>query len=155
MLRPVRLWLAVSLPQSTGSADGAAAALLLVVPAPAPLASRLAERQGGVEAPYSLLGLQADVPLATVVLLVVIKPELSAVVAAADQVPHTARVTVVPAPVPGSVTVSLPLLTGLLRGAAPLTVVVTTSTPLAGRRLQEQGRVSNILFIYCYYWSGV
>ena len=137
MLRPVRLWLAVSLPQSTGSADGAAAALLLVVPAPAPLASRLAERQGGVEAPYSLLGLQADVPLATVVLLVVIKPELSAVVAAADQVPHTARVTVVPAPVPGSVTVSLPLLTGLLRGAAPFTVVVTTSTPLASRRLQE------------------
>ena len=155
MLRPVRLWLAVSLPQSTGSADGAAAALLLVVPAPAPLASRLAERQGGVEAPYSLLGLQADVPLATVVLLVVIKPELSAVVAAADQVPHTARVTVVPAPVPGSVTVSLPLLTGLLRGAAPLTVVVTTSTPLAGRRLQEQGGVSNVLFIYCYYWSRV
>ena len=145
MLRPVRLWLAVSLPQSTGSADSAAAALLLVVPAPAPLASRLAERQGGVEAPYSLLGLQADVPLAAVVLLVVIKPELSAVVAAADQVPHTARVTVVPAPVPGSVTVSLPLLTGLLRGAAPLTVVVTTSTPLAGRRLQEQGGVSNIL----------
>ena len=106
--------------------------------APAPLPGRLLQRQPRVVASHSLLALQAGVPLAAVVLRVVIKPELPAVVAAADEFPHTARVAVVPAAVPRSVTVSLPLLAGLFRGAASLTVVVTTTTPLAGRGLYGQ-----------------
>ena len=46
----VRLWLAVSLAQPTGVLDGAAAALLLVVTAPAPLVTGLGQGQAGVGA---------------------------------------------------------------------------------------------------------
>ena len=76
--------------------------------------------------------------LAAVVLLVVIQSELSAVVAATDQISQTALVAVVPAAVTRSVTVSLPLVTGLLGSATSLTVVVPATTPLARRRLQDQ-----------------
>ena len=48
VLPPLRLGLTVSLAQTTGSLHGAAAALLLVVSAPAPLACRLLQGQGGV-----------------------------------------------------------------------------------------------------------
>ena len=76
--------------------------------------------------------------LAAVVLLVVIQSELSAVVAATDQISQTALVAVVPAAVTRSVTVSLPLVTGLLGSTTSLTVVVPATTPLARRRLQDQ-----------------
>ena len=79
--------------------------------------------------------------LAAVVLLVVIQSELSAVVAATDQISQTALVAVVPAAVTRSVTVSLPLVTGLLGSATSLTVVVPATTPLARRRLQDQGGI--------------
>ena len=46
----VRLGLAVSLAQPAGVLDGAAAALLLVVTAPAPLVIRLGQGQAGVGA---------------------------------------------------------------------------------------------------------
>ena len=88
---------------------------------------------------------------AAVVLRVVISPELPTVVAAADEFPRTAGVAVVPAAVPRSVTVSLPLLAGLLRGAASLAVVVTTTTPLAGRGLQGKCWVSNIFALKYFY----
>ena len=136
MLRPVRLGFTVALAQRAGSLHGAAAALLLVVPPPAPLVSRLLQGQGGVLASLSDLTLDCGVLLAAVILLVIIKSELTAVVAAADQIAHTARVTVVRAAVPGSVTVSLPLLAGLLWGAASLTAVVPPGTPLVSRWLQ-------------------
>ena len=79
--------------------------------------------------------------LAAVVLLVVIQSELSAVVAATDQISQTALVAVVPAAVTRSVTVSLPLVTGLLGSTTSLTVVVPATTPLARRRLQDQGGI--------------
>ena len=50
--------------------------------------------------------------------------ELLAVVGAADQVTPAAGVTVMLAPVPRPVTVTLALATGILRGAAPLTTLV-------------------------------
>ena len=79
--------------------------------------------------------------LAAVVLLVVIQSELSAVVAATDQISQTALVAVVPAAVTRAVTVSLPLVTGLLGSTTSLTVVVPATTPLARRRLQDQGGI--------------
>ena len=85
--------------------------------------------------------LHSGVPLAAVILLVIINPELTTVVAPTDQIAHTALVAVVTAAVPGSVTVTLPLLTGLLWSATSLTVIVTTTTPLASWRLQGQSWV--------------
>ena len=71
----------------------------------------------------------------------IIKPELTTIVAATDQVAHTALVAVVTAAVPRSVTVSLPLLAGLLWSATSLAVIVTAPTPLASRWLQDQSWV--------------
>ena len=68
--------------------------------------------------------------LAAVVLLVVVQPELEAVVAPADQVAPAAPVSVILAAVPGPVTVPLPLPTWVLRSAAPLAVEVSPSTSL-------------------------
>ena len=62
--------------------------------------------------------------LAAVVPLVVVLTKLLAVVGAADQVALAAVVTVIGAPVPKPVTVTLALATGILRGAAPLTTLV-------------------------------
>jgi hypothetical protein len=81
------------------------------------------------------LGPQAAVvkvrPLAAVVLVVVVEPELPAIVAAADQVPLAPGVAVVEPAVAGTVAVSLSLVAGVLRGAAPPALVVTAGTALA------------------------
>ena len=68
--------------------------------------------------------------LAAVVLLVVVQPELEAVVAPADQVAPAAPVSVILAAVPGPVTVPLPLPTRGLRSAAPPPIEVSPSTSL-------------------------
>ena len=66
-----------------------------------------------------------------VVLLVVVVAELLAVVAAADQVPLAPGVAVVEPAVAGTVAVSLSLVAGVLRGAAPPALVVTAGAALA------------------------
>ena len=53
-----------------------------------------------------------------------------AVVGAADQVALAAVVTVIGAPVPRPVTVTLALATGILRGAAPAPIEVSARTSL-------------------------
>ena len=136
MLGPVRLGLTVALAQRAGSLHGATAALLLVVPPPAPLVSRLLQGQGGVLASLSDLTLDCGVLLAAVILRVIIKSELKTVVAATDQIAHTTVVTIVRAAVLGSVTVSLPLLTGLLWSATSPFTVVPPGTPLTSWWIQ-------------------
>ena len=60
----------------------------------------------------------------------VVRAELEAVVGAADQVAPAAGVTVITAPVTRPVTVTLALITGILRGAAPAPIEVTARTSL-------------------------
>ena len=67
---------------------------------------------------------------AAVVPLVVVRAKLLAVVGAADQVALAAVVTVIGAPVPKPVTVTLALATGILRGAAPPTIPIPATTSL-------------------------
>ena len=87
------------------------------------------------------LTLYCYVLLATVILLVIVKSKLPTVVAATDQIAHTALVAIVRSAVTRSVTVALPLLTGLLRSTASLLVIVTAPAPLAFWRLQGLCRV--------------
>ena len=61
----------------------------------------------------------------------IISPELEAVVGAADQISPAPGVTIMLAPVTGPVTVTLPLVTRGLGGAAPPALEITTSTSLA------------------------
>ena len=68
--------------------------------------------------------------LAAVVLLVVVQPELEAVVAPADQVATAAGVAVMLAPVTRPVTVSLALPTRVLGSAAPPAPIVPASASL-------------------------
>ena len=60
----------------------------------------------------------------------VVRAELEAVVGAADQVAPAAGVTVIAAPVPRPVTVTLALATGILRGATPAPIEVSARTSL-------------------------
>ena len=95
----------------------------LAVPVPAPLATATgpgAATPGSPLAPAST----AVRLLAAVVLRVEVSSELEAVVGAAHQASSAASVAVMLASVSRSVTVALANITGTLRGAAPLTVVV-------------------------------
>ena len=69
-------------------------------------------------------------PLAAVVLLVVIEPELPAVVGAAHQLAPAASVAVIQPTVTGTVAVTLAVLAGLLGGAAPPPVIVPARASL-------------------------
>ena len=69
-------------------------------------------------------------PLTAVILLVVVGAKLEAVVGAAYQVPLAASVAVIVAAISGPITVTLTLITGGLRSAASLAVVIPPSTSL-------------------------
>jgi len=75
-------------------------------------------------------------PLAAVVLGVVVGAKLEAVVGAADEVTLAAPVAVIVAAITRPVTVTLALVTGGLRSAAPLAVIIPPGASLARRRLQ-------------------
>jgi len=75
-------------------------------------------------------------PLAAVVLGVVVGAKLEAVVGAADEVTLAAPVPVIVAAITRPVTVTLALVTRVLRSAAPLAVIIPASTSLTCRRLQ-------------------
>ena len=81
-------------------------------------------------------GLRPVWSLAAVVLLVVVGPELLAVVSPTHQTSSTATVTVIDSSVSRTVTVTLSLTTGLLRSTTPPPVVVTAPTPLTRGRSQ-------------------
>ena len=87
--------------------------------------------------------------LAAVVLLVVVQPELEAVVAPADQVAPAAPVSVILAAVPGPVTVPLPLPTWVLRSAAPLAVEVSPSTSLTWNSFILVSTLHHCVIITC------
>ena len=61
----------------------------------------------------------------------IVSSKLETVVAAAHQVTLTAGVAIIEASVTRPVTVALALFTGIVRGAASLTVIVATSASLA------------------------
>jgi len=75
-------------------------------------------------------------PLTAVILGMVVGSKLEAVVGATDEVSLAASVSIIVTTVPGAITVTLTLITGVLRGAAPLTIVIPSSTSLTCRRLQ-------------------
>merc|ERR1719154_50348 len=75
-------------------------------------------------------------PLAAVILLVVVGAKLEAVVGATYQVSLAASVAVITTAISGPITVTLTLITGGLRSAASLAIVIPPSTSLTCRRLQ-------------------
>jgi len=75
-------------------------------------------------------------PLTAVILGMVVGSKLETVVGATDEVSLAASVSIIVATVPRTVTVTLSLIAGVLRGAAPLTIVIPASTSLTCRRLQ-------------------
>ena len=70
-------------------------------------------------------------PIAAVILLVVVGAKLEAVVGAADEVTLAAPVAVIVAAITRPVTVTLALVTGGLRSAAPLAVIIPPGASLA------------------------
>ena len=60
----------------------------------------------------------------------VVSSKLETVVGATDEVSLAASVSIIVTAIPGTVTVTLTLITGVLRGAAPLTIVIPASTSL-------------------------
>ena len=130
VVRPVT----VSLADITGTLRSATPPVLVVPPA-----AFLALRRLQPDSWYDLgcwLGLNSGGFLTAVVLGVIVETKLEAVVGAAHQVSSTASVTIMGSPVIRSVTVSLPLLAGLLWSAAPPPPVVPPGTSLARRGLQ-------------------
>ena len=75
----------------------------------------------------------------------VVGPELLTVVAPTHQASPAASVTIIDSSIASTVTVSLTLPARLLRSAAPPTVIVPASAPLARGRSQGGSRH--------YYWS--
>ena len=69
-------------------------------------------------------------PLTAVVLLVVIQPELLTVVRTTDQVSLAASVSVILPAVPRAITVTLPLVTRVLWGAASPAIEISSGTSL-------------------------
>merc|ERR1711894_297394 len=66
----------------------------------------------------------------------VVGSKLETVVGATDEVSLAASVSIIVATVPRTVTVTLSLIAGVLRGAAPLTIVISSSTSLTCRRIK-------------------
>ena len=60
----------------------------------------------------------------------VVGSKLETVVGATDEVTLAASVSIIVATVPGTITVTLSLIAGVLRGAAPLPIVIPASTSL-------------------------
>ena len=71
--------------------------------------------------------------VAAVVLLVVVVPELLAVVASTDKVPLASSMTVMEATIARTIAVALTLIAGVLRCTAPPSLVVPTGAALAYR----------------------
>merc|ERR1712044_74652 len=66
----------------------------------------------------------------------VVGSKLKTVVGPTDEVTFAASVSVIVTAIPRTVTVTLSLIAGVLRSAAPLTIVISASTSLTCRRLQ-------------------
>ena len=60
----------------------------------------------------------------------VVQTKLLAVVGAADEVTLAASVSIIQTAITRPITVTLTLITGVLRGAAPLTIIIPASTSL-------------------------
>ena len=98
----------------------------LAEPVPGPAAQPTALAAGAELSPLAPASTAVRL-LAAVVLRVEVGSELEAVVGAAHQASSAASVAVMLASVSRSVTVALPNITGTLRGAASLTVVVPSA----------------------------
>jgi len=75
-------------------------------------------------------------PLTAVILGMVVGSKLETVVGATDKVSLAASVSIIVTAITRTITVTLSLIAGVLRGAAPLSIVISASTSLACRRLQ-------------------
>jgi len=75
-------------------------------------------------------------PLTAVILGMVVSSKLETVVGATDEVSLAASVSVIVTAITRTVTVTLSLIAGVLRGAAPLAIVIPASTSLTCRRLK-------------------
>merc|ERR1712170_266281 len=66
----------------------------------------------------------------------VVSSELETVVGATDKVSLAASESVIVTSITGTITVTLSLIAGILRGAAPLAIVISASTSLTCRGLE-------------------
>jgi len=84
-------------------------------------------------------------PLTAVILGMVVSSKLETVVGATDEVSLAASVSIIVTAVSGTITVTLSLITGVLRGAASLAIVIPASTSLTcrwfkGHSSRDQGQ---------------